>query len=115
MITGLNFGPSDFDPYASTLQIPRSSIYYTCFDGKAAKLEQLKKKFLNKELGSDVQNYFRAANLLVYYDCLLCRSDDVYVDDWAWALVEDTEAWNRFPWGAYTYGVLCHNIERPYL
>lgn len=115
MITGLNFGPADFDPYASTHKIPRSSIYYTYFDGKAAKVEQLKKKFFNKELGSDIQNYFRAANLLVFYDCLLFHSDDVNVDDWAWALVEDTEAWNQFPWGVYTYGVLCHYIERPYM
>ncbi|KAL6523853.1 hypothetical protein OROMI_030948 [Orobanche minor] len=29
---------------------------------------------------------------------------------WVWALVEDFEQWDMFPWGAYAYGVLSYYI-----
>ncbi|XP_057789668.1 uncharacterized protein LOC131006532 [Salvia miltiorrhiza] len=46
----------------------------------------------------------------MYYLFLLCQ-DDVFIETWAWTLVEDLDEWNWFPWGSYTYQVLLHYLS----
>ncbi|XP_057811255.1 uncharacterized protein LOC131025477 [Salvia miltiorrhiza] len=109
LITGLHFGFCEFDPDAEH-QIPANSIFYRYFGGRPTKVGTLKTKFKAKQLGKDPEDYIKAGNLLMYYLFLLCR-DDVYIEAWAWTLVEDLDEWNWFPWGSYTYQVLLHYLS----
>ncbi|XP_057779396.1 uncharacterized protein LOC130997975 [Salvia miltiorrhiza] len=109
LVTGLHFGNSDFDPYAKH-KPPRNGIFNRFFNGVSTKVHVLRKRFNEKSLGKDVEDYLKAANLLVYYLFLLCRDNPV-IEDWAWTLVEDFERWDAFPWGSYTYGALSYYID----
>lgn len=33
------------------------------------------------------------------------------VDSWVWQLVDDLKHFDRYPWGAYSYLTLCHNLR----
>ncbi|XP_057799946.1 uncharacterized protein LOC131015547 [Salvia miltiorrhiza] len=61
-------------------------------------------------MGRNIDDYLKAAQLLMFYQMVLCR-DDIPIERWVWALVEDIEEWNDFPWGAYSFQVLCHYIS----
>ncbi|KAH6815760.1 hypothetical protein C2S51_020580 [Perilla frutescens var. frutescens] len=65
-----------------------------------------------KELGMtrDAADYVKVANILFVYRMILCLDQYRYVDPWVWALAEDVERWNTFPWGAYSYQSLMHYI-----
>lgn len=110
LITGLHFGPSNFNPNVRNHVIPRTSLFYTKYNGNAIKVKRLLNDFKNLDirLGSPDQ-YLSAANLLMYYFMILCR-DDHSVDDWAWTLVEDRERWDSFPWGSWAFQILCHQL-----
>ncbi|XP_057774878.1 uncharacterized protein LOC130993858 [Salvia miltiorrhiza] len=43
-------------------------------------------------------------------DLLFCR-DYKYVHDWVWALVEEDQKWSDFPWGSYSFQMLCHGMS----
>lgn len=112
IVTGLNFGPSAFDPYSRNHIIPLSSLYHTKYGRSKAKIKvnRLRDDFLNRDerLGTPEQ-YVKAANLLVLYFILQCR-DNSPIDDWAWALVENEEQWRDFPWGSWSWQILCHQL-----
>lgn len=109
LITGLHFGNTEFDTTETHLIRP-DSLFHRHFHAKETKVSELRNKFKERKLGDEMEDYLKAANLLVYYYFLLCR-DKMSVENWAWALVEDFEQWDRFPWGAYTYQVLTHYID----
>ncbi|KAL6580173.1 hypothetical protein OROMI_008197 [Orobanche minor] len=56
------------------------------------------------------EQYLKAANLLVYLLILQCR-DNSPIDDWAWALVENEEQCRDFPWGSWSWQILCHQLD----
>ncbi|XP_057808958.1 uncharacterized protein LOC131023435 [Salvia miltiorrhiza] len=37
---------------------------------------------------------------------------DKSIENWVWALVDDLDAFNQFPWGEYSYNLLCRNITK---
>ncbi|KAL6517714.1 hypothetical protein OROMI_033415 [Orobanche minor] len=98
MITGLHFGNSNFHPQDDH-PLRSNGIFHMLIHDKNIKVSVLRKKFI----------YVKVANILIYYYFILCR-DDMMVEMWVWALVEDFEQWNMFPWGAYAYGVLSYYI-----
>ena len=108
LVTGLSFGAANFDP-TDDHRIPKNGVHATHFK-KPIKVDDLRKSFKLKDMGEDPEDYIKVANLLVYYYWLLCRDKQV-VKNWAWALVEEPEEWELFPWGAYAYLNLIHYIK----
>lgn len=107
LVTGLMFGGSDFDPNRRH-HIPETSLLRSKYNGGRIKVSTLRRDFIAGRLQTPL-DYLKAANLLVYYLMLLGR-DDPWIEDWAWVLAEDGGAWSRFPWGSYTFQILCHQI-----
>ncbi|KAL6517757.1 hypothetical protein OROMI_033458 [Orobanche minor] len=108
MITGLHFGNSTFHPDDDHL-LQSDGIFHRILYGKNIKVSVLRKRFNARDFGRDIRDYVKVANLLIYYYFVICR-DDMLVERWAWALVEDFEQWDMFPWGSYAYGVLSYYI-----
>lgn len=112
IVTGLVFGPfhHDFNPNKGPYTIPQSSLFHTWYHGAKVKDRQLLDDFMSESIrmGSP-QQYLSAANLLMYYYVLLCR-DKQTIEDWTWALVEDRAGWYKFPWGSWSFQVLCHQL-----
>lgn len=112
LVTGLVFGPSEFDPYSRPRVIPRTSLFHTKYNGQKTKVDTLMRDFKSfdgsRSLGSPDQ-YLKAANLLMYYSMLLCRGKAT-IEDWAWELVEDQVRWYNFPWGSWSFQILCHAL-----
>ncbi|XP_057786235.1 uncharacterized protein LOC131003707 [Salvia miltiorrhiza] len=109
LVTGLRFGPSDFDTTADHV-IPQSSLYMRHFDGKRVSINTLEQKF-NDGLFRDPEDLLKVAHILILYHILICRGESIWIDEWVWALVEDSEAWARFPWGSYNFSILCHQMS----
>ncbi|KAH6831600.1 hypothetical protein C2S53_010575 [Perilla frutescens var. hirtella] len=65
-------------------------------------------KFTDKRLANHPPDYVKIANILVVYRILFCHDPSHAIDGWVWALVEDVDAWNSFPWGGYTFQMLMH-------
>lgn len=57
-----------------------------------------------------MSRYFKAKNILVAYSIIMYRDKDV-IELWVWALVEDLNTWYIFPWGSYSFQILCHGIS----
>lgn len=55
--------------------------------------------------------YLRVAHVLVLYAFLIGYHVKKNVEPWVWALVDDLEAFARFPWGAFTYQILRSYLE----
>ncbi|KAL6535037.1 hypothetical protein OROMI_026411 [Orobanche minor] len=108
MITGLHFGNSTFHPQDDHL-LRSDGLFCRLFYVKNIKVSVMRKRFNARDFGRDIRDYVKIANLLIDYYFILCR-DDMMVETWAWALVEDFEQWGMFPWGSYAYGVLSYYI-----
>ncbi|KAH6837255.1 hypothetical protein C2S53_003042 [Perilla frutescens var. hirtella] len=98
LVSGLQFGPSNFDPNAAH-PIPPNGIFYRLFEGKKTTVTQMYDKFTDKRLPNHPPDYVKIANILVVYRILFCNDPSRAIDGWVWALVEDADAWNSFPWG----------------
>ncbi|XP_057793336.1 uncharacterized protein LOC131009955 [Salvia miltiorrhiza] len=111
LVTGLHFGPSPqgFDPNADH-DIPSTSFFHRVLRGKKTYVSDLQKRFNSNRLGDNPDDYLKAANILVAYFIIFCRDQD-YVDNWVWALIEDSQAWLDFPWGSYSFQILCHGMS----
>ncbi|XP_057808492.1 uncharacterized protein LOC131022970 [Salvia miltiorrhiza] len=111
LVTGLCFGPSPqrFDPNVDH-RVGKQSLWHGVLKGKKVEVKDLRKRFVNRSLGNSAQDYLKAANILVAYDLLFCR-DYKYVHDWVWALVEEDQKWSDFPWGSYSFQILCHGMS----
>lgn len=108
LVTGLMFGDSMFKP-SERHHIPQTSMLRTKYSSRRIKVSTLRRDFKAGNLNS-ASEYLKAANLLMYYLILLGR-DNPWIEDWAWVLVEDEVGWSSFPWGSYSFQVLCNQIS----
>ncbi|KAL6530953.1 hypothetical protein OROHE_014435 [Orobanche hederae] len=79
----------------------------------------IRTKFINKkfelkkvEVKGSEADYLKMAKVLLA--CLYVLGLDPNknkVPEWMWALVEDDEAWEEFPWGGYAYQILIQQID----
>ncbi|KAL6518337.1 hypothetical protein OROMI_034038 [Orobanche minor] len=120
LITGLRFGPTpaNFQPYKSH-RIPRNSVFTKLLGNKEMLIAYIRTKFINKKFGlkkvvvkGSEADYLKMAKVLLA--CLYVLGLDPNknkVPEWMWALVEDDEAWEEFPWGSYAYQILIQQID----
>ncbi|KAH6804329.1 hypothetical protein C2S51_032576 [Perilla frutescens var. frutescens] len=109
LVSGLRFGSSTFDPHGDHI-VPSRSVYHRLFEGKRTTIKQMEERFKELGMARDAADYVKVANILFVYRMILCLDQYRYVDPWVWALAEDVERWNSFPWGAYSYQSLMHYI-----
>ncbi|XP_057810212.1 uncharacterized protein LOC131024697 isoform X2 [Salvia miltiorrhiza] len=110
LVTGLAFTKKNYDPNSKKHEISQTSMFCRISRGKRMKIDMLRHIFNAQEFGDNVDDYLKAANIIFLYHLLIC-SGNVWIADWVWALVEDVERWSSFPWGAYSYQILCHNMS----
>ncbi|XP_057810208.1 uncharacterized protein LOC131024696 isoform X2 [Salvia miltiorrhiza] len=108
LVTGLNFGPTMFD---ATLQhdCSRVEAYRRFCGGRTMTIHALIKRVCNLDRRVDDEDgslYLRAVLVCVAHTIVLGL--DTRVQPWLWVLVDDLDAFDRFPWGAYSYKTLCH-------
>ncbi|KAH6766317.1 hypothetical protein C2S52_017300 [Perilla frutescens var. hirtella] len=109
LVSGLRFDSSTFDPHGDHI-VPSRSVYHRLFEGKRTTIKQMEDRFKELGMARDAADYVKVANILFVYRMILCLDQYRYVDPWVWALAEDVERWNSFPWGAYSYQSLMHYI-----
>ncbi|XP_057786782.1 uncharacterized protein LOC131004174 [Salvia miltiorrhiza] len=110
LVTGLQFGESAFNPYVEH-EIHEHSLYHRELDGRPTTPTELLKKFLEGHLGDYAEDYVKAAKILFAYYIVLGDDGRRAIKDWVWALIEDREAWNSFPWGSYSFQRLIFYID----
>ncbi|KAH6778008.1 hypothetical protein C2S51_009320 [Perilla frutescens var. frutescens] len=109
LVSGLRFGSSTFDPHGDHI-VPSISMYHRLFEGKRTTIKQMEDRFKELGMARDAADYVKVTNILFVYRMIMCLDQYRYVDPWVWALAEDVERWNSFPWGAYSYQSLMHYI-----
>ncbi|XVF66429.1 hypothetical protein PTKIN_Ptkin10aG0035000 [Pterospermum kingtungense] len=113
LVTGLRFGTSTFDPNGQH-RPPLDGVYTTRVtkDATAKTVHGLWEKFKAGHYSDRGTNALKVAKVLFVY-CILfgVETRKSSVDRWVWTLVEDTDAWEAFPWGKHTYQMLMHYIE----
>ncbi|KAH6761911.1 hypothetical protein C2S52_019344 [Perilla frutescens var. hirtella] len=109
LVSDLRFGSSTFDPHDDHI-VPSRYVYHRLFEGKRTTIKQMEDRFKDLGMARDAADYVKVANILFVYRMILCLDQYRYVDPWVWALAEDVERWNSFPWGAYSYQSLMHYI-----
>ncbi|XVF88108.1 hypothetical protein PTKIN_Ptkin19aG0023500 [Pterospermum kingtungense] len=113
LVTGLRFGTSTFNPNGQH-QPPSDGVYTTrvAKDATMKTVHGLWEKFKAGHYSDRGTDALKVAKVLFVY-CILfgVETRKSSVDRWVWTLVEDTDAWEAFPWGKYTYQMLMHYIE----
>ncbi|XP_057770061.1 uncharacterized protein LOC130989916 isoform X2 [Salvia miltiorrhiza] len=109
LVTGLNFGQSDFDVRAEHDLRNVEVFIKICCGRRTLNVDNVIDIFENYDLIGDPDGslLLRVAHVIVLYGMLLGYERDKKVADWVWALVDHVDAFNQFPWGAYTYQILC--------
>ena len=112
LITGLPFGASTFDT-TQEYDISGVAAYRAfCDPSRATDIVQLISRVTDLENRVDDVDgslHLRAVLVCVAH-CMICGADK-HVESWMWALVDDLDAFCRFPWGAYAYKVMKHYTE----
>ncbi|XP_057770254.1 uncharacterized protein LOC130990071 [Salvia miltiorrhiza] len=109
LVTGLNFGDFNVD-MSRNHDLSGVEVFnkFNC-DESHVKLSTLIDLFENFEIDDeDGSLYLRIAYIIVLYGMLVGYETDKTIEHWVWALVDDLDAFNQFPWGAYTYNLLCY-------
>ncbi|KAH6783715.1 hypothetical protein C2S52_008674 [Perilla frutescens var. hirtella] len=109
LVSGLRFDGLTFDPNGDHI-VPSRSVYHRLFEGKRTTIKQMEDRFKQQGMARDASDYVKVANILFVYRMIMCLDQYRVVDPWVWALAEDVERWNAFPWGAYSYQALMHYI-----
>ncbi|KAH6760419.1 hypothetical protein C2S51_017368 [Perilla frutescens var. frutescens] len=80
LVTGLQFGGSDFYPSAS-YEIPRTSFYSRELKKTPPRVKDLLERFRTYSLGDDVMDYVMVANVLFLHTMILGYDQTHMIDD----------------------------------
>ncbi|KAL3645724.1 hypothetical protein CASFOL_010904 [Castilleja foliolosa] len=112
LVTGLSFGATTFDPSSKHVP-PASGLFFRHYRGQRLKMVSLLHDFRDGVFHESPADALKVAKLLIVYFLLFGVDEkQTYIDEWAWALVEDTNQWETFTWGKYTYEILLRNLQR---
>ncbi|KAH6802721.1 hypothetical protein C2S51_034167 [Perilla frutescens var. frutescens] len=81
LVTGLQFGGSDFDPSASH-QISRRSFYSHELNKTPLRVKDLLERFRTYSLGDDLMDYVMVANVLFLHTMIFGYDQTHMIDDW---------------------------------
>lgn len=111
LVSGLRFGASEFDPYIEH-EIPETSLYTRRFKNKRMKPKELWDLFTNRnwDIGTP-EDCVKLSKVLVAAIVVLGYNPNQWkIPDWIWALVEDAQQWDQFPWGSLSYQILTRAV-----
>ncbi|KAL6518161.1 hypothetical protein OROMI_033862 [Orobanche minor] len=114
LISGLKFGPAKINPYMMNDKIPVDSVYAWILDSTLILPVNLRTKFIDKkfkvnkvEVKGSEADYLKLAKVLMASMYVVgLDTNKTKIPNWMWALVEDNEAWEQFPWGSLSYQFL---------
>ncbi|KAL3651394.1 hypothetical protein CASFOL_004396 [Castilleja foliolosa] len=111
LVTGLSFGPTTFDPSSKHVP-PASGLFWRHYRGQRLKMDSLLHDFTDGVFRDSSDDTLKVAKLLIVYFLLFGLDEkQTYIDEWAWALIEDTNQWETFTWGKYTYEILLRHLR----
>ncbi|KAL6531362.1 hypothetical protein OROMI_027725 [Orobanche minor] len=119
LISGLKFGPTKTNPYMMNDKIPADSVYARLLDSIPILPVNLRTKFIDKkfkvnkvEVKGSEADYLKLAKVLMASMYVVgLDPNKTKIPNWMWALVEDDEAWEQFPWGSLSYKFLIGRIN----
>ncbi|KAL6573996.1 hypothetical protein OROHE_001538 [Orobanche hederae] len=119
LISGLKFGPAKTNPYMMNDKIPADSVYARLLDSIPILPVNLRTKFIDKkfkvnkvEVKGSEADYLKLAKVLMASMYVVgLDPNKTKIPNWMWALVEDDEAWEQFPWGSLSYQFLIGQIN----
>ncbi|KAL3645721.1 hypothetical protein CASFOL_010901 [Castilleja foliolosa] len=112
LVSGLSFGPTTFDPSSKHVP-PATGIFWRHYRGQRLKMDTLLHDFTDGVFRESPADTLKVAKLLIVYFLLFGLDEKwTYIDEWAWALIEDTNQWETFTWGKYTYEILLRHLQR---
>ncbi|KAH6777321.1 hypothetical protein C2S51_008633 [Perilla frutescens var. frutescens] len=90
LVTGLQFGGSDFD-LSTSHQISRRSFYSRELNKTPLRVKDLLERFRYYSLGDDLMDYVMVANVLFLHTMIFGYDQTHMIDDWVWVLAEDRD------------------------
>ncbi|KAL3646688.1 hypothetical protein CASFOL_009232 [Castilleja foliolosa] len=116
-VTGLRFGPTNFDPNADC-DIPTDGVYrkfidpHNEFSKKGAKYTFVLDLFNNspKDLRRSKESLLKIVKVLFVHGFFVAIDKRYRIANWVWSLVEDDNEWETFPWGAYSFQILMYRM-----
>ncbi|KAL3623590.1 hypothetical protein CASFOL_032406 [Castilleja foliolosa] len=120
LVTGLRFGPTNFDPNADR-EIRKDGVYRKFIDPhkkiskKGAKYTFVLNLFNNppKELrrSKERESLLKIAKVLFVHGFFVAIDKRYRIANWVWSLVENENEWETFPWGAYSFQILMYRMK----
>ncbi|KAL3625670.1 hypothetical protein CASFOL_030524 [Castilleja foliolosa] len=120
LVTGLRFGPTNFDPNADR-EIRKDGVYrmfidpHNKFSKKGAKYTFVLNLFNNppKELrrSKERESLLKIAKVLFVHGFFVAIDKRYRIANWVWSLVENENEWETFPWGAYSFQILMYRMK----
>ncbi|XP_057766938.1 uncharacterized protein LOC130987424 isoform X1 [Salvia miltiorrhiza] len=113
LVTGLQFGDFNYD-MSRNHNLDEVEVFRRFSGGQShVKVSFLVDLFYNFKINDeDGSLHLKIAYIIVLYGLLVGYETDKTVEHWVWALVDDLDKFNRFPWGAYSYNLLCHHAGK---
>ncbi|KAL6495549.1 hypothetical protein OROGR_030112 [Orobanche gracilis] len=107
LVTGLRFGTSQFNPYEDH-DIPETSLYTRLFKNEKITSINLWNLFKSKDFHiENAVDCIKLCKVIIAAHVVLGNDPCNWkIPDWVWVLVEDEQAWDRFPWGSMSFQIL---------
>ncbi|XVF49935.1 hypothetical protein PTKIN_Ptkin04bG0056300 [Pterospermum kingtungense] len=110
LTTGLKFGSSTFDPNAE-LHHPPDGVWMRVLNGQVIRAHDLYHRFVARDYNNDPVVALKIAMVVVAEVVLFGVDDKHIVRPWLWALVDDRQRWDTFPWGKFVFSATLHYLN----
>ncbi|KAL3642914.1 hypothetical protein CASFOL_013729 [Castilleja foliolosa] len=118
LVTGLRFGPTNFDPNADC-ECSEEGVFRKFVDPenkygkKGAPYTDVLKLFKKppRVLRRSPQDLLKIAKVLFVHGYFYAIDTRTNIAKWLWVLVEDEKEWEKFPWGAYSFQIFIMRMK----
>ncbi|KAL6503681.1 hypothetical protein OROGR_025604 [Orobanche gracilis] len=119
LISGLRYGSAKINAYMLSEKVSVDSVYARLLESKPIFTAYLRTKFMDKhfkvnkvEVKGSENDYLKLAKVLMASMFVVgLDPNKTKIPTWMWVLVEDNDAWDRFPWGSMSYQFLIGQIN----
>ncbi|KAL3633390.1 hypothetical protein CASFOL_022917 [Castilleja foliolosa] len=118
LVTGLRFGPTNFDPNADC-ECSEEGVFRKFVDPenkygkKGAPYTDFMKLFKKtpRALRRSPEDLLKIAKVLFVHGYFYAIDTRTNIAKWLWVLVEDENEWEKFPWGAYSFQIFIMRMK----
>ncbi|KAL3634061.1 hypothetical protein CASFOL_021115 [Castilleja foliolosa] len=118
LVTGLRFGPTNFDPNADC-ECSKEGVFRKFVDPdnkygkKGAPYTDVLKLFkkTHRALRRSPEDLLKIAKVLFVHGYFYAIDTRTNIAKWLWVLVEDENEWEKFPWGAYSFQIFIMRMK----